>query len=723
MSKIVKNCLKFIHRHWRKFAWSAGILVALCLVSGLCVYHWMMQQRVTPEDIAGFRSSIFIYDGHGDLYSIERGSEYRWCFPISLDEVPETLVEDVIAVEDRHFHSHHGVDYGAMLRATWQMVASRRVISGGSTISMQVVNQYCGRGRGILYKLRQIGRAWNWEKEHSKDEILEEYFNLLPYGGLIYGIEAAARFYFGRPARELNRAEQLLLVGLPQSPNRFRPDRHPERAVWRRDVVLVILQRAGRITAEEAEEIKRQPLRYRDFSLPAWPQTEDRQFQDYVQQLAPGRSEYHITLYPEIQQMVQKQLEKGLSQAPGVKDGAAVVIETATGKVRAMVGTLSCGDPAALAVNAALAWRSPGSALKPFIYGEAIQGGLITADTVLEDTPLGLADYRPGNYDGTFRRKVTADVALSESLNIPAIRLLARLGVKRMLEQLAPLGIFASARVESSEAREKTVAYTGLSMAIGGLESRLLSLTAAYSSLGFHREVRFLEDAPEPETTAYWHPATAALLLRMMRTRPLPGAGGLEVAWKTGTSNGNRDAWCFAVTPEWTVGVWYGNKSGTPNERLVGSEIAAPVAGALQYFLHQGRPVTWKEEEGLCTRELCSVSGLAPSPFCKVTRPGTVVEGIPLQRCSSCQQEATEGIPRQQAKILTPAPGTYRARRDGSIAFSLAIEPPEAHVYLDGEYLGFLKSGAPMRLERGPHRLLVWPGEGWESTQSTIEVQ
>lgn len=723
MAEFFRKCRRFFRRHWKTIAWSLGGLTAVIVIAGLLLHHWMLQQRVTPEDIAGFRSSIFFYDGHGDLYSVERGSEYRWCFPIPLDEVPETLIEDVIAVEDRHFRSHHGVDYGAMLRATWQMVTSRRVVSGGSTISMQVVNQYCGRGRGIGYKLRQIGRAWNWEKEHTKEEILEEYFNLLPYGGLIYGIEAAARFYFGRPARELNRAEQLLLVGLPQSPNRFRPDRHPERAMWRRDVVLVILQRAGRITAEEAEEIKRQPLRYRDFALPAWPQVEDRQFLEYVRQLAPGRSEYHLTLYPEIQQMAQTQLVQGLSQAPGVKDGAAVVIETATGKVRAMVGTLPGGDPATLAVNAALAWRSPGSTMKPFIYGEAIQGGLITADTVLEDTPLGLTDYRPSNYDGTFRRKVTAAVALSESLNIPAIRLLARLGVPRMLELLGPLGIFAPARVATAEAREKTAAYTGLSMAIGGLESRLLALTAAYSSLGYRREARFLEDAPEPEATAYWNPATAALLLRMMRTRPLPGAGGLEAAWKTGTSNGNRDAWCFAVTPEWTVGVWFGNKSGVPNEKLVGSEMAAPVAGALLYSLHHGRPVIWDDGEGLCTRELCSVSGLAPSPFCKETQPGIVVENIPLQRCSSCRQEATEGTPQKQAKILTPAPGTYRARRDGAIAFSLAIEPAEAHVYLDGEYLGFLKSGTPMRLERGPHRLLVWPGEGWESTQSAIEVQ
>ena len=683
----------------------------------------MLCQRVTPEDIASFRASTFVYDGHGELYSIERGDEYRWCFPISLKDVPPTLIEDVITVEDRHFRSHHGVDYNAMVRATWQMVKSRRVISGGSTISMQVVNQYCGRGRGVRYKLQQIGRAWNWEKEHTKEEILEEYFNLLPYGGLIYGIEAAARFYFGRPAKELNRAEQLVLVGLPQSPNRFRPDRHPEKAIWRRDVVLVILQRAGRITAEEAEEIKQQPLRYRDFSVPPWPQVEERQFLDYAEQQYPGHKEYHLTLFPEIQQLVQIQLEIACQKSSGVRDGAAVVIETATGKVRAMVGTLPNGDPATSAVNAALAWRSPGSTLKPFIYGEAIQGGLITADTVLQDTPLGLADYRPTNFDGTYRGEVTADIALADSLNIPAIRLLARLGLIRMLERLTPLDLFVKSRVASPDVREKTAAYTGLSLAIGGLESRLLSLTSAYSSLGSYRPAQFLEDAPAASQTQYWHPATTALLLRMMRSRLLPGAGGLKVAWKTGTSNGNRDAWCFAVTPEWTVGVWFGNKSGTPNEKLVGGIMAAPVAGAIMYALHQGKTILWNDGEGLETRPLCSVSGLAPSPFCKETHLGTVVEGIPLQRCAICQKEATESASKPHAKILVPAPGTYLARRDGTIAFSLSIEPAEAHVYLDGEYLGFLKSGERMTLERGPHRLLVWPGEGWENVTATIDVR
>ncbi|MBR4518325.1 MAG: transglycosylase domain-containing protein [Victivallales bacterium] len=730
MSNIVKNCQEFAYRHWRKFILCLGGLAVVCVAFAGYVYWWMLQQHVPPEAIAAYRHSTYYYDGHGELFHIERGSDYRWSFPIPLSEIPSTMVEDVIAVEDRHFRTHHGVDYRAMLRATWQMITSRRVISGGSTISMQIGNQYCGRGTGVIYKLRQIGRAWNWEKEHTKDEILEEYFNLLPYGGVIYGVEAAARFYFGRPARDLNRAEQLVLVGMPQGPNRYRPDRHPDRAIWRRDVVLAILQRAGRITAEEAEEIKRQPLRYRDFEVPAWPVSEELQFLNYVQQLYPNRREYHTTIYPEIQQMVEVQMAKGRLAAPGVKDGAAVVIETATGKVRAMVGTLPDGDMTAEAVNAAVAWRSPGSALKPFLYGEAIQGGLITADTILQDTPLALSDYRPTNFDGSYRGEVSAAVALADSLNTPAVRLLRRLGLQRVLQVLAPLELFKSDQVATEEARAQTAARTGLSLAIGGLETRLLFLTAAYSALGRYRPPQFLEDEPGPalESQEYWSSATTSLLLKMMRTRQLPGAGNLEVAWKTGTSNGNRDAWCLAVTPEWTVGVWFGNKNGAPNPGLVGAAIAAPVAGALQYILHHGTPAAWQEDPGLVTRPLCHLSGLSLSPFCRETQPGVVVESIPLRRCDRCRHEEEsssrlENPAGHSAKLLTPAPGTYRADRTGKISFTLAMEPAEAHVYLDGQYLGKLKSGEPMTLESGPHRILVWPGEGWETAQATIVVQ
>ena len=177
------------------------------------------------------------------------------------------------------------------------------------------------------------------------------------------------------------------------------------------------------------------------------------------------------------------------------------------------------------------------------------------------------------------------------------------------------------------------------------------------------------------------------------------------------------------MTPEWTVGVWYGNKSGTPDGALVGAKIAAPVAGSLQYYLNQGRPVVWPEDVGLVSRELCRASGLAPTPFCQETQPGVVVNAIPLRRCAQCQQNRLAAVAVSGAKLLSPAPGIYRAGRSGELKCTLKTEPEECHVYLDGDYLGKLKSGARLSLARGSHLLLVWPGEGQASAQAAIVVQ
>ncbi len=702
-------------RWWLAAAGAAGLL----LLAWWLLLRWMDAQVVPPEAVARFTPCVLFCGAEGEPLDLHRGSDDRWWLPIPLSEVPPQLVEDVIAVEDLRFYEHDGIDYHSMMRAVWQLLTHWRIVSGGSTITMQLVNQYCGHGRTIGYKLRQMGRARNWERTHTKHEILEAYFNMLPYGGKLYGIEAASRYYFGRPARELNRAEQLLLVGLPQSPNRFRPDLHHARALWRRDVVLHILQRAGRMTPEEAGAIRQFPLRYRDFRIPCWPHSPDRDFFSLVAQFHPGRTEYHTTLRPELQRVVREELMRGRNGAPGVADGAAVVIETATGRVRALVGSLPDGDPQTAAINAAICWRSPGSALKPFLYGEALNGGLLVAATLLDDAPLALPDYRPGNFDGRFRGKVTAADALADSLNTPAVRVLRDLGVKRMLRLLAPLGVLPPSAEKDLEATERRV---GLALAVGGLESQLLALTAAYAALGRRRGCTFLEREPPPEMGRYWEPGAVDMLLQMMRTHPLPGAEGLEVAWKTGTSNGNRDAWCFAVTPEWTVGVWYGNRRGSPAKALVGGELAAPSAGRIQSFLHHGAPAKWDAAPATIeTTMLCQATGLGATFACDQTQPGAAIADIPLRRCQACRlREAA--APRRTSRLLAPAPGTYQSRRGAPVRFILRLQPSPAHLYLNGEYLGERATGSPLELPVGAWTIAVWGGPGYEATRTAVTV-
>lgn len=692
----------------RKLWLSAFITLLFAAVAGaisLCV--WMRSQTLTPAQLARFSPSKKFYDANGTLIAVNRGGDYRWNIPVTLDKIPPELVADVLAIEDIRFYEHNGVDFRSLFRAALQCLRSRRIVSGASTITMQLVTQYTGRERTITYKLRQMGLAWNWERTHSKHEILEAYFNLLPYGGKIYGIETAAQYYFGRPAIELNRAEQLLLAGLPQGPAIYRPDRHPERALVRRDVALVILQRCGRITAAEAAAIQAMPLRYRDFAVPAWPHSPETQFLSLAEAQRPGSQDCHTALFPDVQEATRTALLHGKQNAPDVLDGAAVVIETKTGKVRALVGTLPTGDPRTSAVNSALARRSPGSALKPFIYGEAINGGIITADTILDDTPLDFTDYRPDNFDHTFRGDVPARTALASSLNTPAIRLLQRLTVSRMLRRLAPLKLFGD---EVSETElESIAASVGMSFAIGGIETQLLALTSAYAAMGSYRGCSFLEDELPANDGAYWLPGTAEMLLNMLR-RPIPGTDGrLDCAWKTGTSNGNRDAWCIAVTPEWTVGVWFGNDNGQPSPALVGAEIAAPVAGAIQQLLHAGAPANWISSDALTTQMLCAKSGLTPSVGCTELQPGPVVAGLPLRRCELCHGRPKTESPAPDLTIASPSPGTYYARADGTLTLPLRLSPSvPCHIYLNGEYLGLRAPGELLTFQRGSWQLLAW---------------
>ncbi len=717
----------FLKRHWRAATCAA---VALLLAAGaLALRAWMLAQEIPPSLVAQFYPSRCAYDGHGNLIDVSRGGGYQWRLPVTLEEIPPEMVADVIAVEDRRFYEHNGVDGLSVFRALWQLLRHRHVVSGASTLTMQLVNQFeeKPRHRSLVYKLRQCGRAWNWERTHTKREILEEYFNRLPYGGAVTGVQAASQFYFGRPVSQLNRSEQLLLTGLPQGPNLYRPDRHPERAIRRRDTVLAILQRAGRLTAEEAAAVKALPVRYRDFSVPAWPHSDEALFLDRAaaeNALCPPGTPLRTTLWPEVQQAARQRVSEQCGRLEGVSDGAVVVIENATGKVRAMVGGAEGGDPRAAYVNAALAWRSPGSLLKPFIYGEAVNGGMITADTRLDDSPLEFEGYRPANADGRYRGRVTATVALADSLNTPAIRLLRRVTVPRMLERLEPLELFEmDGKASPEEAREALAKRAGLSLALGGLESRLLPMAAAYASMGRVRPARFTEGITTAEEGGrYWQEGTAELVLWMLASHQLPRFGG-RAAWKTGTSNGNRDAWCIAVTPRWTVGVWLGNKDGRPSDALVGATAAAPVAGALMTFLHQGELPDWRGmETHLDTVMLCAESGLAPSPFCARVQPGVAVVDIPLARCQSCR--GTVAAPLKETKVVVPAPGTYR-RSGGAAVLKVFVEadPAPCHYYLDGRYLGLRENGAALEIPPGRHRLMAWPGEGYCGNDILLEVK
>ena len=698
--------------------------VFACALVFSALWTWVFPRIFVFDETmldAQFPATLF-RDREGNPVHVEPGADWTLRFPVPLSELPPHLIAVTLAAEDRNFFGHDGVDLCAAARAGLQLAANGRIVSGASTVTMQLVALAEGRReRSFARKFVQMCEARNLELRRSKEEILEEYLNRLPYGGKIYGVEAAARHYFGHSARELTLAESVMLAGIPQRPNRLRPDRFPEAARERRDRVLAMLVRQGALSEADAVAVAAERLRFRDFSRPAFPRAADPQFFLWLREREPNlRGEARTTADASVCGVVGTAVRSALEESFSVRDGAAVVVENATRSVRAFLGTVDFSSPKDGQVNAALARRSPGSLLKPFIFGEAINAGLLVADTVLDDSPLTLADYRPGNFSGTYLGKVSARTALSKSLNTPAVRVLRDLGPERVFRVLDAFGV--------RFAPEATPERAGLSLALGGAETNLVrhaEANAARASGGVTppRRVR-ATGRPRPPRERVWSAGAAEMTLRMLRETPLPGAEHLPVAWKTGTSNGLRDAWCVAVTPEWTVAVWFGNKSGAPAPELVGAEIAAPVAGRILAALYRGRvPAPWNDAAPFRAERLCAASGLRAGDFCAETRTGTALVGVPLRVCGSCRSAAGHARLSRETKILEPRGGVYRRGANGKTRFVVRSVPAAAHWYLDGAYLGFFKSGSVLELAPGTHTLFVWPGLDFDSAKLFLEVK
>ena len=631
-------------------------------------------------------------DRNGVELYCERTWQYEWRFDIPLEEIPKDVVAVMLAVEDARFFRHGGIDYRSVCRAVFQNLAAGRVVSGASTISMQTaaMDYHSGR-RNLLQKILQSAKTRRMERLHSKEEILEAYFNNLPFGGNIYGIEAASRFYFGKHARDLGVAEASILCGLPQLPNRLRPDRHPEAARRRQGIVLDRLVRAGILTEAGADALRRARPRYRDFSQPAaFERIGSPREWGFVIGATPEMRHgdpqvVRLPIDAELNRRVTAALARRAAAAPGVADAAYTVVDIASGDEIVHVGTLDFDSPAGGQIDAARSIRSAGSALKPFIYEEAIRGGRLVADTVMTDAPVRFGSYRPANHGGGFSGRVSATFALSRSLNTPAVRLLASLGEERVVRRFAELGLETSGQV----------ATNGLSLALGTAGYRLADITRAYASI-----------APRPAAGGTAGTASShAMLAEMLRALPLPGTD-LPVAWKTGTSNGSRDAWAFAYTPDFAIGVWFGNKDGSRSDALLGYEIAAPAAGEIAEMLYEHHaPPVWPFPPAYSeTAELCAETGLRASPSCAATFQGRVLRDIPLALCESCSR------PAPKTSIVSPAPGKYRLA-DGHESIDLPLDAAGAAVswFVDGRLLP--PGTSSFKFKKGRHAVAAVPDD------------
>jgi penicillin-binding protein 1C len=496
-----------------------------------------------------------------------------WRYPVQTAEVSPYYLDALLTYEDRWFYQHPGVNPLALARATWQNLTGARVVSGGSTLSMQVARLLDPHSRTFHGKLRQLWRTAQLEWHLSKAEILNLYLNRAPFGGTLQGVAAASWAYLGKSPAQLTHAEAALLAVLPQAPSRLRPDRHPQRAQEARDKVLRRLGEFQVWPSSTVAEALEEPLLLAPRLEPSLAPLLARRL---------NRPDSPPLIRTTLDATLQRRLEDLLlgwrARLPEYTSAAILVVEEDSMAVRAYLGSVDINDAKRFGhVDMISALRSPGSTLKPFLYGMALDDGLIHSESLLQDVPRRYGDYRPGNFSMGFTGAVPASTALSSSLNLPAVQLLEAYGPKRFAAQM---------RIGGVPLALPALAEPNLALILGGAGSRLEDLVSGYSA--FARDGRSATIRLQPDDTLkerpLLSPGSAWIVRRILSGQARPDRDPRAelvqrpvLAWKTGTSYGFRDAWAIGVGPRYLIGVWIGRPDGTPVPGQFGLASAAPL--------------------------------------------------------------------------------------------------------------------------------------------------
>jgi len=544
--------------------------------------------RAFPPDLRRLEAvGEEVVDRQGRPLAVLPAPGGTWRLPARVAEVPPALVAMLVAAEDRRFRWHPGVDPLSLARAAAQWVRNGRVVSGGSTLTMQAVRLLEPRPRTIRSKLIEAVRAVQLERRFSKDEILGIWLTLASQGGNLEGVRAGALAWFGRPAAQLTPAEAALLIAIPRLPNRLRPDRYPEAARAARDDVLLRRARAaaapeGALTPDDLLVAAAQPVPGRRRAMPGLAPHLARELAAARPPAeAPGR--IRTTLEQPLQRAVESLAEgtrRGLAPRVSV---ALLVADLRTREVRALAGGYWGDRERAGAIDLSRAVRSPGSALKPLLYGLGFEAGLVAPGTVVADLPRRFGAYAPENFDRGFTGRVTAAEALRLSLNLPAVALLDRLG---------PLRFAAAMKRAGAPPRLPEGVDPSLPLALGGAGTTLREMAALYAALGDGGRGAALRVLPGPPPEA--QPvleARAAATVAQVLVQPFPGGGPAGIAWKTGTSWGGRDAWSLGFDGMHVAAVWVGRPDGTPMPGATGRAMALPILSSL-FSLLPSAPLT-----------------------------------------------------------------------------------------------------------------------------------
>ena len=659
----------------RRAAVAGGSLLA----AGALVFavSWLaIDPRLDAAEV--YPGGTVLRDAAGRVLRVSLGPGDVDCRPDYAASADDWIVKALVASEDRRFFRHGGVNVPSVLRACVQNITHLRRISGASTITMQAARLMAPHPRTLAWKYVEAFRALKIERRHDKLWIVSQYLNRAPFGSNLVGVEAAANGWFGKRARDLGIGEAALLAGMVQAPSRFRPDRHLDRALKRREYVLGRMRACGMIDARQYEgartvrpRIRRGP---RPFAEPFFCDWAMR----HVARAGGAAGDVATTLDADVQARATHTVA---AAAAGGRAAAAVVLRVETGAVLALACSGDYFSPDAGQVNVACAPRPAGSTLKPFLTARALDLGLVTPEERLSDVPRAYRGYNPQNFDATHRGTVTAADALVLSLNLPFVQLLERVGVGRFGTTLRALGCQNMAAADAS---------FGLGMAIGNVHVSLVELVGAYACLArggvylppcaLRREVA--EQAGRPGARIFSEGACRLVSEILSGEERSAAALGhvadvqtSRFAWKTGTSAAYRDAWTVLWNPEYVVGVWCGHKEGGFGDvSVVGAQAAAPFAWELARSLYPADDGPWYGAlpAEIATRTVCAESGLPAGPDCPETQAGRALRGRSSTALCPLHVRGLDGGAGRRDDAFVAA-----FRGEAAAARRLAIQKPE----------------------------------------------
>lgn len=594
-----------------RLAFALGIIGFLC--AGLDYFYPL--NLPTDDDLF----ARVVVDSNGRPLRAFPDSKGVWRYAITLDDVSPLYLDALLNYEDRRFWYHPGIDPIAITRAAIGNIKHQRIVSGGSTLSMQVARLLHPHSRSFSGKFYQMLRTLQLEWHLTKTEILTLYCNIAPFGGTIEGVQAASYTYLNKPASDLTRAEAALLAVLPQSPTRLRPDLHPKAAEQARNKVLVRMEHFNEWTQAEIDEAKIEHV----YAVHRKPQRHAPLLsRRLVKQARQLKGTVKTTLDGELQRALEDYVRYYVEGQPDKTSAAVLVVDNQSNNVLAYVGTAQFGDPARFGhVDMVQAIRSPGSLLKPFLVAMALDKGLIHSHSLLSDTPRHWGDYRPGNFSGGFSGPVSVTEALQRSLNIPAVNLMQQFGPADFNARLQNAGLQL----------HRPNGQDNLAVILGGVGLTLEDLVRGYSAFanqGQSRPLRYFQttqNTPRQPTQAvanatrapnesryFFSPQAAWVTQNMLSEIPRPGsvhsisalANHEKFAWKTGTSYGYRDSWAIGVSRRYTIGVWIGRPDGTANPGASGRSHAGPLLHAITDHLDHARQAI-AQPDGITQREIC----------------------------------------------------------------------------------------------------------------------